>query len=148
MPGSGPANDGIGGVNGGGGNGLLTSTGGEGLQLDLALDSHQFAFTLDHFNTTGTSNEQVLLSFYETAGGIATAVGSPVTKASCAAADTQSESFSVDAGVTFNRVVVQPVAATGGGASRLVPLGIPAADVCRGVSCVTILAPSGHTCPQ
>jgi hypothetical protein len=138
----GGANDGIGGVDGGGG--LLTSATGAFLTIDLNLVSQQFAFTVDNFNTTGTSQEQVQVAFFQVAGGTATAVGSSVVKKSCNT-DTQSESFSVDAGVSFNRVVLTPITATGGGASDLSLSEM--ASCLEGVSCVTSLASSGHSCP-
>ena len=88
--------------------------------------------------------EQVQVAFFQVAGGTATAVGSSVVKKSCNT-DTQSESFSVDAGVSFNRVVLTPITATGGGASDLSLSEM--ASCLEGVSCVTSLASSGHSCP-
>ena len=141
----GGVNDGIGGVNGG--TNLLTS-GGEGLQLTFASDAQQFAFTLDNFNSTGSSNEQVELRFYKVVGNTATLQGSPVTKASCAS-DTLSESFSVNPvpSVTFNRVEIRPVTATGGSASDF---SLSEERTCTSsVTCQTMLASSGsgHACP-
>ena len=137
----GGANDGIGGVNGG--TNLVTS-GGEGLQLTFSADAQQLAFTLDNFKTTGTSAEQVELRFYEVVGTIATLQGSPVTKPSCAT-DTQSESFSVNPSVTFNRVEIRPVTATGGGTSDF---SLSEVRSCKSsATCQTMLASSGHTCP-
>ena len=137
----GGANDGIGGVNGG--TNLLTS-GGEGLRLDFSANAQQLAFTLDNFNTTGTSAEQVELRFFQVVGNVATLQGSPVTKQSCAT-DTQSESFSVNPSVTFNRVEVRPVAATGGGTSDFSLSEIRSCTA--SATCQASLAAGGHTCP-
>ncbi|HLX22543.1 MAG TPA: hypothetical protein VKR38_04270 [Usitatibacter sp.] len=131
--------DAIGGVSGSG----LLQSGGDGLQLDFAENARQFAFTVESFNTTGTSQEQVQLQFYTVVAGVAT-LQNTIVKPSCSLT-TQVESFSVDAGSNFNRVVLSPIANTTGGASSLA---LAEVRTCvASVSCVTSLAPTGVTCP-
>ena len=134
--------DGIGGVNGGGGNGLLTS-GGEGLQFNFPTDARQFAFTLDSFDTSGASQEQVEVRFYEVVGVTAT-LENTVVKQSCSSSGAVA-SFSIDAGQNFNRVEIRPVTSTGGSASDF---SLSEIRTCvASVTCTTSLAPSGNSCP-
>lgn len=136
--------DSIGGVNGGGGDGLLSSAGGEFLTFDLNANAQQVAFTLENFFTTGTSAERVQVLFFQVSGGVATLQGSQVVKQSCST-DNKSETFSINPGVTFNRVQVTPVTATGGGATDF---SVAALAACAGsVSCLTGFESSGHACP-
>ena len=133
--------DAIGGVSGSG----LLQSGGDSLQLDFAEDARQFAFTVESFNSTATSQEVVQLQFYEVLAGVATPPGGiSFVKQSCSTS-TQVESFSFDAGVSFNRVVMTPMANTAAGTSDLA---LAEVRTCAaGVTCATSLAPSGVQCP-
>jgi hypothetical protein len=113
VKGSGSDPDSIGGTSSG--TGLLQSPN-DSLQFDFVdTNAQQFAFTLGNFSTTGTSQEQVQVAFYNVVAGIATqvtTVPTPLVKQSCDVSEP--ESFSLTAPSTFNRVVLTPVATTTG----------------------------------
>jgi type II secretory pathway pseudopilin PulG len=99
---------------GAGGDGL-SSTGGEGIRLDFEENARQFAFTLDSFGYQGTffgfpiQFERAELKFWDVNPGGTDILVNTIVKTACNA-DGGIASFSVDAGVAFDRVEIRPMA--------------------------------------
>jgi hypothetical protein len=144
--GSGGAADAIGvlpqGQSGGSSNDL-TSTGGEGLRFDFAGQSRQISMSLANFNSLDSAQ----LLFIEVQGTTATTVHTAsISTATCSNFFTFSSdtaSFTIDAGATFNRVEIRPTSNFFGAST----FGVEEVRSCiAGVTCRTNLFSSGAQC--
>jgi hypothetical protein len=146
-------NDGIGGVSGG--DELQSGVGGpdESLRLVFGEYSRQFAFALDAFGYDEASGspvrwEQVQLKFYDAQGSTAT-LKATIAKTACLL-DPSLTTFSVDAGVDFNRVDVSPLPTSGVLAARASGFFLSEVRTCKtGAACHTALetAHPASLCP-
>ena len=133
--------EGIGGV--GGGN-LISSTSGEGVRIDLTQGARRFAMTFMDFGrltgTPGNPREQVDVTFFNGATQVAT-----FTKQGCKP-DGDFASFSIDAGVDFNRVDVKAIGASDGTSpTNFLFVQLKSCDAVT--ICETALSTPGNSCP-
>jgi uncharacterized repeat protein (TIGR01451 family) len=133
--------DAIGGVNGG--DGLLGSSGGEGLRIDFPEDARQFAFTVDQFDDSSSVHERLELRFYKVVNNTVTLKATQV-ESSCSS-NGEVTSFSLDACAAFNRIEIRPLTTTDGTSDSSLSLAEIRTCV-DGVPCVTDLQSTGNVC--
>jgi hypothetical protein len=134
----------------GGGDGL-SSTGGEGLRIDFAEESRQFAFTLDDFGFQSTFFglpilfERVELKFYDVVSPTESNLVNTVIKLACNA-DGGLASFSVDAGANFDRVEIRPMTTIFFGSTASYFFLSEIRTCVAGVACQTSLSAPANDC--
>ena len=130
------------GIGGAAGGNLLSSAGGEGVRVDLSQKARRVAVTFAHFGritAAGSPREQATFVFYDAGVQVLS-----LTKQGCRP-DGDLATFSIDAGVDFNRVEIRAVVASDGASPTDFLLGqFLACDAAT--VCATSLSVPGNTC--
>jgi hypothetical protein len=133
--------EGIGGASGGN---LLSSAAGEGVRIDLTQKARRLAVTFMDFGrltgTPGNPREQAEFRFFDGANEVLV-----VTKQGCKP-DGGLATFSVDAGLDFDRIDIKAVAASNGTSpTNFLFVQLKSCD--GATTCTTTLSTPGNSCP-